>query len=462
MKTNSKRWIGLFLSLGVLLTALALPPLGGLSVASLRALSILVVTMILLITEPIPVGITAPLLIVLLPLLDVVPLQVALSNSMTSLFLFLMACYGISSVLLKSSLPHRLAYVLLRKARGRALFIIGAFMVSTAVISSVVSNVPCAVIMTGICLKVLTAMGEEPGESRLGRALLLAVPFGAVFGGMMTPAGSSLNILSMQLVQQATGVEILFLQWMVMGIPLSLVLISLSIPILSLIFKPGDVSDEKMQRALSQVSHDRKLSLYDKKTIALLGITFLLWVLTSWVPWLNVTVVSVLALTAFFLPGLDMLTWKEYSRECGWEAILICSAILSVGAALVSTGLTDWIVMNISSVFAGTGVFLFILLMGAVVNWTHLLIPTASAIVMLYAVAFAGLSRTLGYDVRMVTFTVAVMASCVFLIPFDPVVIVAYSTRYFKIKDLFMAGVIVSSIWVLLLALWLPLVLSVL
>ena len=462
MKTYSKRWIGLFLSLGVLLTALLLPPLGGLSVASLRALSILLLTMILLITEPIPVGITAPLLIVLLPLLDVVPLQAALSNAMTTLFLFLMACYGISSVLLKSSLPHRLAYVLLRKARGRALWLIAAFMLSTAVISSVVSNVPCAVIMTGICLKVLTAMGEKPGESRLGRALLLAVPFGAVFGGMMTPAGSSLNILSMQLVEQATGAEILFLQWMLMGIPLSLLLILLSVPILSHLFRPGDISAEKMELALAQVSHERGLTPYDRKTIALLGITFILWILTSWVPWLNVTIVSVLALVAFFLPGLDMITWKEYSRDCGWEAILICSAILSVGAALVSTGLTEKIVTSVAGGFQGTGVFLFILLMGAAVNWTHLLIPTASAIVMLYGVAFAGLSQTLGFDARIVAFSVAAMASCVILIPFDPVVIVAYSTRYFKIRDLFLAGVLVSTLWTLILALWLPVVLSIL
>ncbi len=127
----------------------------------------------------------------------------------------------------------------------------------------------------------------------------------------------------------------------------------------------------------------------------------------------------------------------------------------------MSTGLTDWIVGNVSSVFVGTGVFVFIILIAAIVNWTHLLIPTASAIVVLYAVAFAGLAVSLDFDPRIVTFSVAVMASCVLLIPFDPVVIVAYSTKYYKIRDLFVAGVIVSTVWTLLLGLWLPAVLSV-
>lgn len=462
MKKNVKRWTGIILSAAILITAMIIPPLGGLSTESVRALGILVVTMIFLVTEPVPVGITAPLLIVLLSLMNVVTLQAALSNSMTTLFLFLMACYGISSVLLKSSLPYRLAYYLLKKARGKSIWIIGAFMLCTAVISSLVSNVPCALIITGICTSVLAAMGEKPGESRLGRALLLAVPFGAVFGGMMTPAGSSLNILSMQLVEQATGIDILFIEWMMVGIPLALVMIAISIPILKLLFKPEDISPEKMEMALAEVQHDKKLTRYDIKAIVILSATFILWILTSWIPWINVTVVSVFALVTFFLPGLDMLSWKEYSRECGWDTILICSAILSVGAALVSTGLTDWVVSQVSSVFVGTGIFIFIVLIAAIVNWTHLLIPTASAIVVLYAVAFAGLAVSLGIDPRIVTFSVAAMSSCVLLIPFDPVVIVAYTTRYFKIKDLFTAGVIVSTIWTLLLGLWLPIVFSIL
>lgn len=284
MSKNVKRLLGLVISALILMMSLVLTPPAGLSPESFRAIGILLMTMVFLITEPIPVGITAPLLIVLLAFLEVVPLQAALSNSMTTLFLFLMACYGISSVLLKSSLPYRLAYSLLNKTKGKALGMIGAFMLSTALISSVVSNVPCAVIITGICTNVLVAMGEKPGKSKLGRALLLAVAFGAVFGGMMTPAGSSLNILTMQLVYQATGTEILFIEWMMIGIPLSLIMIVVSVPILKLLFRPENLSVEKMEMALAEVHHKGKLNAYDWKVILILSTTFVLWILTSWVP----------------------------------------------------------------------------------------------------------------------------------------------------------------------------------
>lgn len=57
----------------------------------------------------------------------------------------------------------------------------------------------------------------------------------------------------------------------------------------------------------------------------------------------------------------------------------------------------------------------------------------------------------------MISYIVAAMASCVLLIPFDPVVMVSYAKESYKMKELFTAGTIVSTIWAILLALWMPL-----
>ena len=456
MKAEKKRVIGVIGTVLILVTALLVSDTGALSMESFRGIAILAAALLMLITEPIPPGIVAPLVLVLLPLLGVVTFDQALKSSMTTLFLFLMACYGISMVLLKSSIPERLAVFLLAKSHGRPLYVVGAFMLGTTLISSVVSNVPCAVIMTGLAARVLHSMGEDMGKSPLGKAMMMSVPFGAVFGGMMTPAGSSLNVLSISLVEEATGQKVLFTEWMLLGIPLALILIFLSVPILTLLFKVKPVEEDTMEKVLREMHNHEKLSRYDRKALMILLVTFVLWVMTSWVPWLNVTMVSVLTLTVFFLPGLDMLTWKEYSRECGWDTILICSAILSVGAALVEKGVTAFLVTAISPYFTNTVLLVFLLIIALLVNWTHLLIPTASAIVVLYASSFAALSESYGYDPRMISFIVAAMASCVLLIPFDPVVMVSYTKGSYKMKELFTAGTVVSTIWAILLALWVP------
>lgn len=116
MKVEKKRVVGVIGTVLILVTVLLVSDTGALSMESFRGIAILAAALLMLITEPIPPGIVAPLVLVLLPLLGVVTFDQALKSSMTTLFLFLMACYGISMVLLKSSIPERLAVFLLAKS----------------------------------------------------------------------------------------------------------------------------------------------------------------------------------------------------------------------------------------------------------------------------------------------------------------------------------------------------------
>lgn len=110
MKAEKKRIVGVIGTVLMIAAALLVSDAGTLSTASVRGIAILAAALLMLITEPIPAGIVAPLLLVLLPLLGVVTFDQSLKNAMTTLFLFLMACYGISMVLLKSSIPERLLF----------------------------------------------------------------------------------------------------------------------------------------------------------------------------------------------------------------------------------------------------------------------------------------------------------------------------------------------------------------
>lgn len=94
MKAEKKRVIGVIGTVLILVTALLVSDTGALSMESFRGIAILAAALLMLITEPIPPGIVAPLVLVLLPLLGVVTFDQALKSSMTTLFLFLMACYG--------------------------------------------------------------------------------------------------------------------------------------------------------------------------------------------------------------------------------------------------------------------------------------------------------------------------------------------------------------------------------
>ena len=95
----------------------------------------------------------------------------------------------------------------------------------TALFSSMVSNIPTTAIFMGIALGFLDIFEDEDEKKRTGKALMIAIPVSAMVGGVMTPAGSSLNLLVIGMLEQMTGITVSFVQWMVFGIPLAIVIL---------------------------------------------------------------------------------------------------------------------------------------------------------------------------------------------------------------------------------------------
>ena len=85
-------------------------------------------------------------------------------------------------------------------------------MAAAALLSSVMSNVPVTVLFLGLAQPVLKAVGAKPGSSRLGKCLMIGIPFAAVNGGMATPAGSSFNVLAMGVFESIAGKPLTFIQ----------------------------------------------------------------------------------------------------------------------------------------------------------------------------------------------------------------------------------------------------------
>jgi sodium-dependent dicarboxylate transporter 2/3/5 len=98
-------------------------------------------------------------------------------------------------------------------------------MIGTAAIPALVSDVPACAIFMALSLPILTKINAQPGTSNMGKAMMMGIPIAALIGGVATPAGSSINIPGINLLQSAAGIDMTFLQWMAIGVPMVLVLI---------------------------------------------------------------------------------------------------------------------------------------------------------------------------------------------------------------------------------------------
>lgn len=121
-------------------------------------------------------------------------------------------------------------------------------MVCTALFSSMVSNIPTTAIFMGIALGFLDIFEDEDEKKRTGKALMIAIPVSAMVGGVMTPAGSSLNLLVIGMLEQMTGITVSFVQWMVFGIPLAIVILPAAWLIITKVYHPADMDPDRSYR----------------------------------------------------------------------------------------------------------------------------------------------------------------------------------------------------------------------
>lgn len=107
---------------------------------------------------------------------------------------------------------------------------------------------------------------------------------------------------------------------------------------------------------------------------------------------------------------------SNFYREVDWPIIIMLAAMIPIGTALQTTGLSNVISQNISSIAADMSLFwLLFLILIITMATTDIINNAATAVIM--APISAGIGMQLGYDVEPFLMVVAVGASCAFLTP---------------------------------------------
>jgi len=97
-------------------------------------------------------------------------------------------------------------------------------MAGCAVNASAMSNVPACAIWMSIILPIFDGLGINKNTSNFAKAVIIEIPITSLTGGIITPAGSSTNILALSLLKELHGIEIPFVSWVAIGLPLGLIM----------------------------------------------------------------------------------------------------------------------------------------------------------------------------------------------------------------------------------------------
>ncbi len=182
------------------------------------------------ITEAIPIAATSLLPIVLFPLTGALDVK-STAASFGHPYIFLYAGGFIIAIAIERwNLHRRIALNIINLIGADVKSIILGFMVATAFLSMWISNTATSVMMLPIGTAIVLQLKDNPQTEEnetttFGKALMLAIAYSALIGGIATLIGTPPNLVLAGVVQETYGIEITFARWISFGLPLSVLLL---------------------------------------------------------------------------------------------------------------------------------------------------------------------------------------------------------------------------------------------
>ena len=443
------------IALGIIaLVALGVTPTpDGLSWAGKMSLGIFVVAIVFWVTEVMPIAVTGWAMVGLVPLLGILPAADAWTASINNAIIFYLCCFAFACFVARSSFAVRLTGFILKWAGTNSSRVLLGFMVGTALISTLMDNLPLTAVMLPIAYAVLDANNTPTGgKSAFAKCIAIGIPWAAALGGAMTPSGCIINVLAMSLIEQNFGVHISFVQWMAFGVPLAVSTIPAGWFALIKIFKPESLSQEAVDAGIARASSLGKLPRHEIAGLVVMLATMVIWIASSWVTAIDITVVSLLALGLMFFPGVEAIKFNHFLEDSPWGMMLLMMAVNVLVAALMGTGATAWLVSVVMAPMTAWPLIVTLTALSVLGCILHNVIPAGPACAGLIAVPFATIVASMGGSIAATCAMVGFWSAIALMLPLDGVPLLSYSSdrKYFSFGDMVKVGWAPSLVMVII------------
>ena len=416
----------------------------------------------------VPLGPTSLLPLALFPVFGVMDLA-ATAAPFGSRFIWLfMGGFVLALALERHGLHRRFALHLLNRLGGGPRRTLFGFMLATALLSMWISNTATTLMMLPMATAVLGLLEEREGRLSWGPALILGVAYGANTGGMATLIGTPPNAALAGVASDQFGVEIGFVEWMLVGLPTASVVLLLVYGLLVTVHglpkgRGSEVSLSVVQRELRSLP---AMGPAEKRVTVLFLGTALLWMfrrpLNAWLgPWdlvLNDTSVAVVAAIACFaLPSGEGQTGRVLeARDLGrlpWEILLLFGGGLALAKGFEAAGWAGLLADGAASLGWSEGAML--ILVTAIGLFATELMSNLALTLLLTPVAGI-LAMGMGVHPLYFAAPVALASSGAFMLPMaTPPNAIVFSSGRIRMADMARVGILLNVVTlVAILLLW--------
>lgn len=430
-----------------LIIAYGVGPFEGLTPQGQRALALMVAAVIIWVTEAFPLAVAAMLMTMVQPLTGVATLPVALTNFANPIVFFVFGMFCFTFAFTRTGFSERVALWISRLAKGSPSRLLFCFIAGGTILSSFMADVPVVIMLAPVALKVVEQNKCGVKSSNFAKALMIGLPLGVLIGGIATPTGASMNVLTMQFLRDMAGVNISYLEWAAIGLPVAVILIPFVWFLLLRLF-PLELDTLTNVECLDDAWRDLgPMSLQEKKFLIFVLINIVLWC-TDRIHGIPLPVLAVLGGAALFFPGLDLIDWKYSFPRMGWDILILIGGACSLSMALWTTGAAAWIGTSLLGGLLDLPVWALMLGIGFFAMWIHLLVPNSTAIVAVFTPTVIALAQSKGINPAIFALPLGFLASASLVLVIDAVQLVTYQYGYFSMRDWLKTGVILSVVWI--------------
>ena len=369
------------------------------------------------------------------------------SDSVIWLFL---GGFFIAEAMKKTTLDQTLLKIIVGKLGEKSKFILLGLMLITAFLSMLMSNTATTAMMIASIAPITNSLGKE---ATLTKALLIGIPTAAAIGGMGTIIGSAPNAIAVGALE-GIGIRISFLEWMLIGIPVAIILIFI---FWGALLKKYQIKSTSLDLSFLQKTKqemDESISKTQIRVTLIIILTSLLFWLTSQWTGIPVSAVSGIPIVGFTMFGiLD----ADDMRKLPWDTLMLVAGGLALGLAVQQQGLTDYF---ISFIDVQDFNFYLLALMFAILSviFSNIMSNTATTTIMVpLAISFTLMLPE--ESPKIIPLVIALSASCALLLPVStPPNAIAYSTGKIDQADFRYGGIIIGLLGPILVSLWVSLV----
>ena len=344
------------------------------------------------ILRPVDLAVAALLPIAVNVFIEIAPMEKVISNFASETILLVAGASILGVTMEVTGLGNRIALFFLsiigEKIRTQLIF---WFILST-LLSAILPNVVVCASLIHIAISILRTAGiTDIKNSKIGAKLLLYISYGVSVGGLLSPLGGAMNLVTVDYLEQVTGSEFMYYVWVIRFLPIIVVLV-----ISNIIYMLRDVKKEEdfpvdKQSCIEEYKKLPKITREEKLTMVLflgsLILTFVRPLYAKLLPNMKPAYIFLICgMLAFFITNSKnelVMKWKTAEQKILWSILIIFGGGLALGTLLSASGAATEISTYVSKTGLSGGFITVLVIVSLTIILSDITSNTATAAVII-------------------------------------------------------------------------------